>query len=187
MPQEDPFRYVDSWQCLTDTDAESVRAFWLREKANVEGESAAQRVQEVVMRVLTADGELAAVSTADTRTIPRLLQPMYYYRCFVGAAWRSHKLVRPLLCRSFDVLESWARAHDYPCLGVLLELENEGFSHSLQRAHWRVSPHVGFTFIGCSRKGQALRVCYFPGARLKTPQEVAAAARQSAPRRAATA
>lgn len=186
MPKQPPFRFVPAWQCLTDADAEAIQAFWLREQANVEGEAAARRVHQAVMRVVTADGELAAVSTAEVRTIPRLLQPMYYYRCFVGAAWRSHKVLRPLLCGSFDVLEDWARAHAYPSLGVLLELENEGFGESLQRAHWRVSPKVGFTFIGRSAKGQDLRVCYFPGARLKTLQEVQELLHQAPPAHAAT-
>lgn len=184
MPQDDSFRYLDSWQCLEDADAESIREFWLREKANVEGESAERRVQEVVVRVLTDDGKLVAVSTAQPRTIPRLMQPMYYYRCFVGAEWRSHKLLRPLLRHSVDALESWAREHDFPCIGVLLELENAGFARTLQRAHWF---GTDFTFIGRSVRGLDLRVHYFRGARLKTRQEVVAAARQAAAAQAETA
>lgn len=181
MPQQSAFRFDAAWQTLSDADADAIRAFWTREHANVEGATAAQRVQEVVMRVVTADGDLAAVSTVDIRTIPRLLQPMYYYRCFVGAAWRHHKLLRPLLCRSYEVLNDWAREHDYPALGVLLELENAGFANTLQRAQWRVSPQVGFSFIGRSAKAQDLRVCYFPGARLKSPQEVQSLLHAAAP------
>lgn len=180
MPPATAFRFDAVWQTLGDADADAIRAFWLREHANVEGNDARRRAREVVMRVLTADGELAAVSTVEPRTIPRLLQPMYYYRCFVGAAWRHHKLLRPLLCHSYDVLNGWARERDYPCLGVLLELENEGFARTLQKASWRVTPKIDFTFIGRSAKGQDLRVCYFPGARLKTPAELAALARHTA-------
>lgn len=180
MPKQDAFRYLDTWQALADADADAIRAFWLREQANVDGPEAIRRAQQVVVRVLAANDELVALSTVESRTIPRLLQPMYYYRCFVAAAWRDHKLLRPLLCRSFEVLNAWARGHDYPCLGVLLELENEGFTRTLQRAQWRVSPEVGFTFIGRSHKGQDLRVCYFPGARLKTRGEVAALLQQTA-------
>lgn len=174
MPKPNAFRYLDTWQTLSDADADAIRDFWLREQANVDGPEAIRRAQQVVVRVLAANDELVALSTVESRTIPRLLQPMYYYRCFVAAAWRDHKLLRPLLCRSFEALNDWAREHDYPCLGVLLELENEGFTRSLQKANWRVSPQIGFTFIGRSRKGQDLRVCYFPGARLKTPEQLAA-------------
>ncbi len=171
MPQRPVFHFCPAWQQMDDAAADSVRAFWNREHANVAGPESLRRVQQVVVRVLTADDELAAVSTAEPRTIPRLMQPMFYYRCFVGAAWRDGKLVRPLLRHSFDALETWARGHGFPCIGVLLELENEGFARTLQRARW---PDVDFSFIGRSRKGQDLRVRYFRGARLKTPQEVAA-------------
>lgn len=175
MPPAPPFRYLVDWQALNAADAESIRAFWLREQANVEGDEAARRVQQTIVRVLNADGELVAVSTAAPKTIPRLLQPMYYYRCFVGEAWRDRKLARPLLRHSFDVLEQWAREHQFPCIGMLLELENTGFARTLQRARW---PDVDFSFIGRSQRGLDLRVRYFRGARLKSANEVAALLQQ---------
>ncbi|HET7561951.1 MAG TPA: hypothetical protein VFJ87_06185 [Rhodanobacteraceae bacterium] len=181
MPSKPPFRYVVDWPHVDTDAAESIRAFWLREQANVEGAEAERRVQQSIMRVLNADGELVAVSTAEPKTIPRLLQPMYYYRCFIGAAWRDRKLARPLLRHSFDALEDWARAHGFPCIGVLLELENAGFARTLQQAHWS---GTDFTFIGRSRRGLDLRVRYFRGAKLKTRQEVVAA--QRTPGNAAT-
>lgn len=158
---------VDSWQRMTPDEAEGVRAFWLREQANVEGEEAVRRARQVVTRVLAADGELLAVSTAEPRTIPRLRQPMFYYRCFVGAASRDGTLGRTLLRHDFDVLERWSRERDFPCIGVLLELENSGFARTLQQAYW---PSTGFAFIGCSARGLDLRVRYFRGARLKFPR-----------------
>ncbi len=169
MTDRSAFRYVTDWQCLTDENAEAIRAFWLREHANVEGEEAIRRARQVVARVLDENGGIAAVSTAVPKTIPRLQQPMYYYRCFVGAAWRDGRLVRPLLRYTFDVLEAWARERDYPCIGMLLELENEGFARTLKRAYW---PDVGFAYIGRSVRGLDLRVRYFRGARLKTPQQL---------------
>ncbi|MGH8148263.1 MAG: hypothetical protein ACREPY_18275, partial [Rhodanobacteraceae bacterium] len=120
--------------------------------------------------VVDENGELAAVATATPRVLPRLGQPLYYYRCFVGKAWRASKLVRSLLRHSQRVLESYAREHGYPCIGVLLELENEGFADTLRWARW---PGVGFSYIGVSPRGLDLRVWYFRGARLKTPAEMA--------------
>lgn len=177
MPLEPSFRYLVGWQNLDAAATESIRAFWLREHANVEGGNAGRRVQQTVVRVLNAEDELVAVSTAAPRTIPRLMQPMYYYRCFVGAAWRDRKLARPLLRHSFDALEHWSREHAYPCIGMLLELENAGFARTLQRARWA---SVDFSYIGRSPRGLDLRVRYFLGARLKTPAELAALARQTA-------
>jgi len=39
----------------------------------------------------------------------------------------------------------------------------------LQWAHWNTT---GFSYIGKSPRGLDLRMCYFRGARLKTPEEV---------------
>jgi hypothetical protein len=78
--------------------------------------------------------------------------------------------VRPLLRHIRKVLEHYAREHDYPCIGILLELENEGFADTLRWAHW---PGVDFSYIGVSPRGPDLRICYFRGARLKTPAQVA--------------
>ncbi|HJU26099.1 MAG TPA: hypothetical protein VJ722_05435 [Rhodanobacteraceae bacterium] len=169
------YRYVTDWLQLDPAMGEAIRAFWRREQANVEGERATQRLNEVVAHVLDADGELAAVSTATPKILPRLGQPLYYYRCFVGKQWRSSKLVRPLLRHTQEVLEDHARKNNYPCIGVLLELENEGFADTLRWAQW---PGVGFSFIGVSPRGLELRVRYFRGAKLKTPAEVQALLRQ---------
>jgi hypothetical protein len=105
-----------------------------------------------------------------TKVLPRLGQPMYYYRCFVGRAWRTRGVARTLLRHAQKVLETYARENDYPCIGMLLELENEGFSDTLRRAHWT---GLGFSYIGVSPRGLDLRVWYFRGARLKTPEQVA--------------
>lgn len=161
---------------MTAEEAQAVQTFWLRENAHVEGAEAARRVHEVAIRALTPDGELAAITTAEPRLIPRLVQPLYYYRCFVGAAWRNGGLlrVRVLLQKTVEVLETWASAHGFPCIGVICELENEGFGKTLQRAYWSNGSHNGYSFIGRSARGMDMRVRYFIGAQLKTPQEIAA-------------
>jgi hypothetical protein len=171
-----PFHYLDSWQHMTLEETQAVQAFWLRENAHVEGAEAARRVHEVVIRAVTLDGQLAAITTVEPRLIPRLMQPLYYYRCFVGAAWRNGGLlrVRVLLQKTVEVLEAWASVRDYPCIGVICELENEGFGKTLQRAYWSNGRHNGYSYIGRSARGLDMRVRYFIGARLKTPQEVAA-------------
>src|SRR5699024_875753 len=108
----------------------------------------------------------------------RLQQPLYYYRCFIGAAWRRHKLLRPLLCDSFVALQTWAREREFPCIGVLLELENPGFAHALRKPYLRARPDMVFNFIGHSARGHDVRVCYFCGARLKTTAEIQALKQQ---------
>lgn len=164
------FRTITDWQSLDTLAGETIRAFWTRENANVEGEEASRRLSQVVAHVVDENGQIAAVATAVPKVLPRLGQPMYYYRCFVGNAWRSGRLVRPLLRHTQKVLEAYARAHKFPCIGVLLELENAGFADAMQWAHWHTT---GFSYIGKSPRGLDLRVAYFRGARLKTAQELA--------------
>ena len=142
----------------------TVLEFWRREHALDDEVKAQERLREVVMHATDAAGETTAVCTAVPMTLPRLGQPMYYYRCFVGARWRKTRLVFTLLARAFDALETHARAHAYPCIGVLLELENERFGKSLRAPVW---PGIRFVYAGKSGRGLELRVRYFRGARLK--------------------
>lgn len=161
---------------MSAEDALAVQAFWLRENAHVEGDEAPRRAQQVVIRAFAPDGQLAAITTVEGRLIPRLMQPMYYFRCFVGAAWRNSKTLRlrTLMQKSFEVLEAWARERDFPCIGIILEMENAGFERpSLQRAYWSYQAHNGYSYIGRSARGLEMRVRYFIGARLKTDAQVA--------------
>ena len=176
MPDQHTYTTVTDWQHLDPAVGEAIREFWLREQANVAGAEAVHRLTEVVAHIVDENNNMVAVATVATTVLPRLGQPMYYYRCFVGKAWRSSKLVRPLLRHTQRVLEKYARAHDFPCIGILLELENKGFADTLRWANW---PGVGFSYIGISPRGLDLRVWYFRGALLKTPAEMRVAMRRT--------
>lgn len=160
------FRYVPDWGVLTDADAAALRAFWLREGALQDDVQIAARLPQVVMHATTAEGEVAGVCTAVAVTPLRIGQPLYYWRTFVGARWRTSPLVMSLLKRSCVLLEEHARKHDHPCIGVLLELENERFRERGRMATW-FNPR--FVYLGRSDRGLDLRVLYFKGARLKPP------------------
>ena len=167
--------FVTDWQCLDPADGEAICAFWTREGANVEGITALRRLREVVAHVVTEDGQIAAVATVTPKILPRLGQPMYAFRCFIGSAWRKSTLARSLVKHTEDVLYPYARERGFPCIGVLLELENERFQTGLRRAYWS---DMKMTYIGQNSIGQDVRVWYFPGARLKTPAEIAALVRE---------
>lgn len=160
------FRYVVGWPAVATDDAEAIGAFWRREGALDDDARIAERLRQVVMHARTAEGEVAGVCTAVAVTPPRLGQPMYYWRTFVGRQWRGTPLVMSLLKRSCACLETYAQANGYPCIGVLLELENERFSERGRAAAWW---NPRFTYIGRSERGLDLRVLYFRGARLKAP------------------
>jgi GNAT superfamily N-acetyltransferase len=167
MPVDSQYQTITDWQQLDPAAGEAIRAFWIRENASVAGEEADRRLAQVVAHVTDRNGDIVAVATAVPHLSPRLGQPMYYYRCFVGQAWRGHNLSRLLMRHTQKVLEAYAREHDFPCIGILLELENAGFARTLQSPHWH---STGFTYIGKSQRGLDLRVWYFRGARLKKPQ-----------------
>lgn len=163
-------RFIDDWQNLADADAAAIREFWLRENANVAGAEAERRLREVVVHAATDDGRIAAVATVGAKILPRLGQPMYAFRCFVGTTWRSGILPRTLMKHCQRILAPYAREQGFPCIGIVAELENARFGSTMRRAYWSDTKMI---FIGTNAKGQDVRVWYFPGAKLKTPAELA--------------
>lgn len=154
------------WSELTETDAEAVIGFWRREGALPGGQDPRRRVGQVVMFARDADGEVAGVSTAVPQRPERLAQPVYYYRSFIAPAWRHTQLVYRLLRKSVRLLEDDARTHDWPCIGVLLELENRRFGEAGRMPVW---PKVDFVYVGQSPRGLECRVHWFRDARLEEP------------------
>ncbi|HEU4662498.1 MAG TPA: hypothetical protein VFS55_00560 [Dokdonella sp.] len=160
------FDFIHDWPAADTAAKADISAFWRREGALNDEAAIEQRLKQVVMHARTRDGEVAGVCTALPMTPPRLGQPMYYWRTFVGTRWRASSLVMSLLKRSCALLEEHARTHDYPCIGVLLELENDRFRERGRMATW-FNPR--FVYIGRSDRGLDLRALYFKGARLKDP------------------
>ena len=158
------FRYVAHWQTELPDEDEAVLAFWKRENAIGDEAQAKARLREIVLHARDETDEVAGVCTAVPLTLPRLGQPMYYYRCFVGAKWRTSRLVLLLVKRAFELLEGFAVRNGYPALGIVIELENQRFAEAGREAVW---PDVGFVYIGKSQRGHDLRLRYFRGAKLK--------------------
>jgi len=163
------FAFVTCWQKLAPDDAEAVRKFWRSEGALDDGSAIDNRLAQVVMYARTPGGEVAGVSTAIALLQPRFGQPMYYYRAFVGKNWRTTALVRELMNRSNGLLEDYARERGFPCIGVLLELENAGFYRALRKPVWW---NPRFYYVGKSERGLEVRAYYFDGARLKSTEEI---------------
>jgi hypothetical protein len=168
---EKTFEIVTAWPALTPEDASAVSEFWRREGAINDATDAARRLTQVVLFARTASGEIAGVCTAVAKLPMRLRQPMYYWRTFSGKAWRTTHphLPMTLLKRSCAVLEAYARERDFPCIGVMLELENDRFRQILRKPVWWNPP---FCYAGKSPRGLDVRVLYFKGARLKSPAEL---------------
>lgn len=158
------FEYVHCWPQIGETDKQAVIAFWKNENAMDATFDLLARCREVVMFARDAAGHVAAVTTAVATTPTRLGQPVYYYRAFVGSKYRNSLLAFTMLKRSRALLQTYAQAHDYPCIGVLLELENEKLAHAVHDTSWH---RLGLYYIGKSPRDLDLRVGYFDGAQLK--------------------
>jgi len=162
------FRYVAHWQTDLPEEGEAVLAFWKSQNAIADENQARQRLKEIVLHARGPDDEIAGVCTAVPMTLPRLAQPLYYYRCFIATGWRNSRLILYLFKRAFELLEGHARRNGYPCVGVLAELENDRFN---EMGQWPVWPDVELVYIGKSQRGHDLRVRYFRGARFKPPRK----------------
>lgn len=160
--------FVEHWPQGPAADhAAALVSFWLAERGFASDADARRRLPEVVMHAQDAGGAVAGVCTAVPMLLPRLGQPMYYYRCLIGSGWRRSLLVMALLKRTMALLEDYAIASDYPCIGIVVELENDRFSRALAAPVWPAPGGRGFVYIGKSRDGLDLRVSYFRGARLR--------------------
>jgi hypothetical protein len=157
------FTFVADWQALEPAEGEAIAAFWRSENAMQDETQMKTRLPQVVMHARDGD-EVAAVCTAMAVIPPQFGQPVYYYRSFVGKAWRTTTLIEQLLRRAVKLLEDYAAAHDFPCIGILLELEGARFADKGRMPVW---PRTGFIYIGKSGRGLESRVHYFKGARLK--------------------
>ena len=100
-----------------------------------------------------ASGAICGVGTAFVRVLPRLRQPMYYYRQFFAPEFRGQKQAIPFFNRARQVLQDYNAGLAEPeSLGVLLELENQQLATHYTRAH---EPAADSTFIGYSPRGSA--------------------------------
>lgn len=158
------FSLIPVWPNIDEVDAADLLAFWKREGAIPDEAQAKARLKQAILLARDADGEVAGVCTALSMTPPQLGQPMYFWRAFIAPKWRKTRLIYSLLMDSFDVLEADSRERDFPCIGVILELENTRFGEVFRKAEW-TKPH--FIYIGKSPRGLDVRVRYFRGAKLK--------------------
>ncbi|HET9048282.1 MAG TPA: hypothetical protein VFN29_04875 [Chiayiivirga sp.] len=151
---------------ISSADGEALLAFWNQYGAIPDAAQARQRLDQVVLLARDGERRIAGFCTALAMTPPALAHPVYFWRAFIAPHYRHTRLIYRLQMASFEPLESWAKDRDYPCIGVLLELENERFKAMGRRAEWR-SPRFNYVYIGKSPRGLDVRIRYFEGAKLK--------------------
>lgn len=171
------------WKDLSSEQATELVAFW-REQNAIQNEAAAiRRTEQAVCIARDGDGVMCGVATAVIKVLPRLRQPMYYYRQFFAKSLRGQHQELVFFKRAKQILQDYNAGLDKAeSLGILLEVENAKIAAAYKRAH---EPGFDATFIGYSPRGLQLRVSYFQDAVLLAPTPLRAPAPVPGPRRAA--
>ena len=158
---------ISVWKQLTPELKQELLDFWKSNKAIGDEEKAARRADQAVCISRDKDGAIGAVATAIVRVLPRLRQPMYYYRHFFSEPMRGQKLTKPFVKEAKKILQEYNASLPKPeALGLLVELESKLLDEHYKRAF---DPDTGFTFIGYSPRQMQLRVSYFEEVRLLPP------------------
>lgn len=173
---------IPVWKQVTPELKAELLAMWERNNAVRDPAQAAARAGQAVCVGRDEQGALCAVGTAVIRVLPRLRQPMYYYRQFFAQQMRGQKQTVPFFNEARRILQDYTAKLPAPeSLGLLMELENPLLSARYNAAGGAAD---GTTFIGYSPRGLQLRVSYFEGATLLPPVELPARAAAPMRRRA---
>lgn len=162
------YRYQNVWQNVSEELSTEIVAFWKSESALPAEEDGTERAKQAVTVMRDADGAIAAISTVVIKRIPRLQQPLYYYRSFCAERHRGRRTMLDMLGNSQDTLRAFCAAQEPPeAIGMLIELESPMLSGRYDEAQ---NTETGFSFIGKSPRGNNLFVRYFPGFKLQAPR-----------------
>ena len=160
------------WKQITPALGEELMAFWRSNKAIADDTAAAARATQAVCIVRDEAGTLCGVSTAVVKVLPRLRQPMYYFRQFFARSLRGKSHFIPVYRQTRQVLQAYNDSLARPeSLGLLIEKENAKLNTAYPHAH---EPAFDATFIGYSPRGTQIYVSYFEGAVLQPPAPVRA-------------
>ena len=165
---------VPCWKQVRPELAQELMAFWRDNKAIGDDAAAAARAMQAVCVARDESGALCGVGTAVVKVLPRLRQPMYYYRQFFAKSLRGQHQELVFFRRAKQILQDYNAGLDKAeSLGILLEVENAKIAAAYRRAH---EPGFDATFIGYSPRGLQLRVSYFDNAVLLAPSPLRAPA-----------
>jgi hypothetical protein len=105
---------VPVWKALSPELAAELVAFWRDQNAIQNEAAAARRTEQAVCIARDADGALCGVATAVVKVLPRLRQPMYYYRQFFARALRGQHQELAFYRRAKQILQDYNAGLDKP-------------------------------------------------------------------------
>ena len=142
---------------------EKVMTFWTTLQAIPSNVDLKTRANELV--IVAMDGEeVVGVTTAQRSKVKQLNDNYFYaFRTLIHPNYRMPGLVDKLAVLTRDYLDSLYQAQKTDCIGLITLVENEQMKQQRREA---IYPSTGFVFIGKSKAGHHVRVCYFPGAKI---------------------
>jgi hypothetical protein len=153
---------VPVWKDVGPDLSRELIEMWGRTRAIASTPDTVSRSSQAVCIGRNGDGTILAVATAVLYVLPRLQEPMYYYRQYFDPALRGQGQTIRFFNRARQVLANYNAALPTPeSIGVLVELENPWLAAHYARAH---IDEADSTFIGYSPRGLQMRVSYFEGA-----------------------
>jgi hypothetical protein len=159
------YNFETVWNVCSPALIEEVIAFWTAENALPTEDDPAVRAGQTVVVARDRDGGIAGTCTAYLRVVPRLGQPMYYYRMFFSSGHRRKYSIIPMMKEAQKALSAYnSGLPKLESLGVVLEVENANL-----RSHTTPTWPLGFNFIGYSPRSLPLYAYYFPDAKLLPP------------------
>jgi hypothetical protein len=133
---------------------------WTRE-AGLSLDMARQRLSEVLLVAVDAQGELVGISTAYLQRNEQLGLTMWYFRAFVRAPYRGGATALRLARTGRDLLaDRFASGQDDRAPGMIFEVQHRGLQRRFDHAVW---PRTGFVYLGQDQRGVPVRVFFFPG------------------------
>lgn len=160
---------VIGWPRPSESLQAEVVTFWRSESALSDRDRAESRAAELLVVAKTATGDVAAVSTARRVLVPVLDRKCFYYRTYVGKAFRtvglaSSQLVWALFTESYELLNRrHEEGHDTDYAGIYLEIDNESIKRNRNELVWS-DMGMNVVYIGKTPQGHHARVWYFKNA-----------------------
>lgn len=160
-PRLDDSYRIEVFADQDEVDEAAILDLWAEQGAVPAGE-AERRLQEVLLVGIHSTSGLVGVSSAYLQESPQLRMELWYYRAFVAQAHRMSNVAVLLALIGRDHLEElYTSGRDTRGAGLLYEVENEGLKRQFNEALW--FPTL-VTFVGENKRGDHVRVRYFPGA-----------------------
>lgn len=165
--QTNTYRYESVWKSITPEIKQEIIAFWSAEGALPAHENPELRAQQAVVLMRSQDGTIAAVCTCGLRIIPRLRQPLYYYRTFCAQKHRgNHTIVAMLMVAKSTLYEYNKKLNSPESIGIFIELESAQLAKRPLPAY---HAQTEFGFLGYSQNQHPIYVHYFHDFQLKPP------------------